>query len=173
MHDYTPMGHLDTWYARLDVQNADEVVKLTPKARQRVEAAVRKAQKRTSLHALLKFTERVNGTYRIKNDPPLIERVDVGDVEQWVETAWTQMADSMGLLRNRLLDRYRFLDIALKVVGVGSVGTRAYMVSDDGKGRPGPALPPVQAGGGIGARAVRRRRASTRTTASESSAVSI
>ena len=90
MHDYTPMGHLDTWYARLDVQNADKVVKLTPKARQRVEAAVRKAQKRTSLHALLKLTERVNGTYRIKNDPPLIERVDVGDVEQWVETAWTR-----------------------------------------------------------------------------------
>ena len=133
MHDYTPMGHLDTWYARLDVQNADEVVKLTPQARRRLEAAVRKAQKRTSLHALLKFTEQVNGTYRIKNNPPLIERVDVGDVEQWVETAWTQMADSMGLLRNRLLDRYRFLDIALKVVGVGSVGTRAYMVLMMGK----------------------------------------
>ena len=134
IHRFAPMGHLETWYARLDVTMADELVRLTPKARKRLDRAIGKAQRRTSLHALERFTEKANGAYRIKDDPPLIQHVDFGDLDRLVTESLTQMRGSMGLLRHQLLDRYEFVDVALKVVGVGSVGTRAYMVLLRGKG---------------------------------------
>ena len=58
--------------------------------------------------------------------------------------------------RRHLLDSFRFVDMARKVVGVGSVGTRAWVRADDGPRRPGPALPAGQGGRGLGARALRR-----------------
>jgi uncharacterized protein (DUF2252 family) len=133
IHRYAPMGHLDTWYARMDVAGVHEFVKLTSTGRRRLDKAIGKAQGRTSLQAFTKFAEKVNGTYRIKDDPPLIQHVDLGDLEVIVESALAQMTDSMSLSRHVLLERYRFADVALKVVGVGSVGTRAYMVLLTGK----------------------------------------
>ncbi len=130
---YAPMGHLDTWYSRLDVAMADELVVLTPKARKNLDEAIQKARRRTSVQAMTKFTEKVNGVYHIKDDPPLIQHVDFDDLHALVDSALAQMTESLGSLRHRLLARYRFRDIALKVVGVGSVGTRAYMVLMTGK----------------------------------------
>ncbi len=134
MHRFAPMGFVDTWYTRLDVMDADQLLTLTPKARKRLDRAIDKAQNRTSQQALLRFTERVDGTWRIKDDPPLIQHVDLGEVEPLVDAVRRQMVLSMELRRHALFDRYEYLDMALKVVGIGSVGTRAYMVLLRGNG---------------------------------------
>ena len=68
--------------------------------------------------------------------------------------------------RRHLLEEFQFVQIARKVVGVGSVGTRAWILLLVGRGQRRPAVPPGQGGRGVGARGVRRARAATPTTAS-------
>ena len=116
------LGHLEVWYARVDV---DELLTLMRKAEARkLESGVlRKAQGATSLGALDKLTEVVDGQRRIVDSPPLIEHlpeprasVDPPDV---VRRYRRSLADETRVL----LERYRLVDWARKVVGVGSVGT--------------------------------------------------
>jgi uncharacterized protein (DUF2252 family) len=116
------MGHLDVWYARFD---ADVLVTLSARADSRDLASdvLRKAQRRTNLGALSKLTEVVDGQRRIVDSPPLVEHltapVDTVDAAAVIG----QYADSLGDATRKLLARYRAVDWARKVVGVGSVGT--------------------------------------------------
>ncbi|HTU98850.1 MAG TPA: DUF2252 domain-containing protein [Solirubrobacteraceae bacterium] len=116
------MGHLEVWYARFD---ADELLRLTERAdaRELASTVVHKAEHRTNLSALDKLTAVVDGQRRIIDSPPLIEHladpVDSVDAEAVVN----QYADSLGDATRKLLGRYRAVDWARKVVGVGSVGT--------------------------------------------------
>jgi len=116
------MGHLDVWYARLD---ADEFVTLAQRAADRKLATnvLRKAQHATNLGALEKLTKIVAGSRRIVDSPPLIEHVP--DPGEGVDAAAVvgQYEDSLGDTTRLLLARYRAVDWARKVVGVGSVGT--------------------------------------------------
>ena len=134
MRGYAGMGYLDIWYARIDVASLEAVMAVSDRARRRLGKAIEKARARTSLGSLARFAEKVDGTYRIKDHPPLIQHVDVPDLDRVVESAVTQVKASMSDERRRLLDRYVFADFALKVVGIGSVGTRTMMILMIGKG---------------------------------------
>jgi uncharacterized protein (DUF2252 family) len=115
------MGHLEVWYARLD---ADDLLVLSEHAGVRGLAAgvLRKAQHRTNLGALDKLTEVVGGERRIIDSPPLVEHLPAGDGVDAVAVVDAYVA-SLDDATRALLRRYRLVDRARKVVGVGSVGT--------------------------------------------------
>jgi uncharacterized protein (DUF2252 family) len=121
------MAPLDVWYERIDV---DAVLALARKQQtsslRTVERLVSHARHHTSLAALPKLTEVVDGERRIIEDPPLILHTQHEfDVPRQVMEAYV---DSMSPERRALLERYRLVDAARKVVGVGSVGTRCFVV---------------------------------------------
>jgi uncharacterized protein (DUF2252 family) len=127
------MRFLDVWYARFDADKliadlAPTAEKAAVKSAQKVLA---KAQTRTSLRSLSKFAQRVDGGYRIKQQPPVIVRPPEtmsGDFEQVIRQGLTDYARSLGPDRRVVLDHYHYEDFARKVVGVGSVGTEAMMI---------------------------------------------
>src|SRR5438132_107510 len=100
----------------------------------RVERASERASKRTRIETFPKLTEAVNSQYRIKDEPPLIyhyDPLDTGrddlDAEEWRAMVREYLA-SLPDERRMMIFRYRSVDIAQKVVGVGSVGTRCAIV---------------------------------------------
>jgi uncharacterized protein (DUF2252 family) len=124
---YGGLGHMDTWYARLDVEM---IAKLVTRARARrvLQANVKKARSRTALQAMAKLTTVVDGVRRLIDDPPVLEHIQYDRLDEWVEAMFVSYVSSLPDDRRHLLERYRFVDIAFKVVGVGSVGTRCYLV---------------------------------------------
>ncbi len=95
------------------------------KEQERLQNQEKKARQRTSLGAFPKMAEVVDGQYRIKDQPPLIVHVeDQGDVKKTFEAYVQTLPDD----RRVLLDKYHFVDLARKVVGVGSVGTRTWVI---------------------------------------------
>ncbi|WP_435611699.1 DUF2252 domain-containing protein [Streptomyces sp. bgisy159] len=119
-------GELDVWYARMD---ADQLLALARSAgpRRRVEASLTRARRRTHLQALGKLTEVVDGQRRIIHDPPLLEPAGASDTAA-LRKIFSDYRSTLAEERRLLLDRYRFVDAARKVVGVGSVGTRCFVV---------------------------------------------
>jgi Uncharacterized protein conserved in bacteria (DUF2252) len=129
----TALRFLDVWYTRTD---ADDLLgrlaagedKATAKAAQK---GLAKARTRTSLGSLSKFAERIDGGYRIKEQPPIIVRppdATYGDFEQIIRQGLSDYASSLAPDRRLVLDHYHYEDFARKVVGVGSVGTEAFMI---------------------------------------------
>lgn len=113
--------YLDTWYAHIDRRivaahagRAETAV---------IEQAVRRARRRTVLHAFPKLVREVHGRYRIRDDPPLIVHYANPADERQSRTFYDRYLDSLPPERRVLLDRYHIADVAQKVVGVGSVGT--------------------------------------------------
>ena len=126
MTEFAAMGHLAVWYTRTA---ADEVAADLPKAaRKRWERAVLKAKSRDHVQSLERMTTLDNGNLRITDDPPLIVHGSdevVGDhLPAFTKTYRASLRDDV----SALLQRYTFVDFAQKVVGVGSVGTRCYVV---------------------------------------------
>ncbi|MFG3584837.1 DUF2252 domain-containing protein [Streptomyces sp. NPDC047990] len=119
-------GELAVWYERVD---ADRLLPLVRSAgrRRRVESSLTRARRRTSLHALGKLTETVDGRRRIVRDPPLLEPAGASDMAA-LRKIFSDYRSTLAEERRLLLDRYRFVDAARKVVGVGSVGTRCFLV---------------------------------------------
>jgi uncharacterized protein (DUF2252 family) len=137
MRDFAAMRALDVWYARLDVD--DIVTRFESEARakevRRFEANVSKAQGKDSMKALAKLTKTVDGEPRIVSDPPLIISVEdaVGasvrrQVHRRAQGIIRSYRASLEGDRRHLLERFRYVDAARKVVGVGSVGTRAWIM---------------------------------------------
>ena len=149
------MRDLDVWYARMDIDKVmgdigDELGLNKPKradkgltkVKSRADKALAKARTRDSLQALEKLTEVVDGETRFVSDPPLLVPIE----ELYPERESGALTDLLhGLLqsyratlqsdRQHLLEQFRFVSIARKVVGVGSVGTRAWvllLVGSDG-----------------------------------------
>jgi uncharacterized protein (DUF2252 family) len=127
------MRFLEVWYARVDADNAlAELSGRNDKATvNAVQKGLAKARKRTSLGSLSKFAQQVDGGYRIREQPPVIARPSAaiyGDVEQIVRQGLADYARSLSPERRLVLDHYHYVDFARKVVGVGSVGTEAFMV---------------------------------------------
>ena len=120
------LSPFEVWHSHIDV---DAIVAAAPTrpARAEVQKVVAKARRRTSLQALSKLTSVVDGKRVIVEDPPLVTRLTDEEVEQARRFA---AAYRRGLDPDRrlLLDRYEFVDAARKVVGVGSVGTRCFIV---------------------------------------------
>ena len=127
------MRFLDVWYTRFD---ADKLLaELAPRVKKgeikSAKKALAKAQTRTSLRSLSKYAQRVEGGYRIKQQPPVIVRPPEtmsGDFEQVIRQGLTDYASSLGPDRRVVLDHYHYEDFARKVSGVGSVGTEALMI---------------------------------------------
>ncbi|MEO3978281.1 DUF2252 domain-containing protein [Streptomyces sp. CAU 1734] len=118
-------GELDVWYARIDT--ADVLPLVRPANRERVAAELAHARRRTSLQAQRKLTEVVNGRRRIISDPPLLEPAGAYD-RNTIGKIFADYRSTLPEDRRRLLDRFRVVDVARKVVGVGSVGTRCFIV---------------------------------------------
>jgi uncharacterized protein (DUF2252 family) len=144
MREFAAMRNLEVWYARFDVEAAiAEVEAEDPDAVKQVKRGVAKARGKDSLRALAKLTETTEGELRFRSEPPLLvpgeELVPVADgrsVAELLEGVLDVYRETLPCDRQHLLDGYRFRQIARKVVGVGSVGTRAWVVlltgADDG-----------------------------------------
>ncbi|HEY7179618.1 MAG TPA: DUF2252 domain-containing protein [Gaiella sp.] len=131
------MRNMDVWYARADVEGIvrDFVRRASPAQRRRMRKNLEKARTRDSLRAFSKLTEVVDGQPRIVSDPPLLvpvaelagaDRSD--DVVEAFRLLIRRYRRTLPADRRRLIERFRFVDAARKVVGVGSVGTRAWVV---------------------------------------------
>lgn len=126
---------LDVWYYRIELDKLDELgLRAGPKASARQVAAVKAvetaAEHRNRLGALAKLTEVVDGHRRIRDRLPLIRRFAPDEFESEaprVLAFFDRYIDSLPTARRHLLRRYRLTDLSLKVVGVGSVGTRCLM----------------------------------------------
>jgi uncharacterized protein (DUF2252 family) len=144
MHEYAAMRNLELWYTRLDESDvygrwADAV---PPAALKRFQKNVAKARAKDSLKAFAKLTTRVGDRVQIVSDPPLIVRLEdlvtdeVADQVREVLHQWFRSyRRSLQPDRRVLLEQFELVDVARKVVGVGSVGTRcwiAYLRGRDG-----------------------------------------
>jgi uncharacterized protein (DUF2252 family) len=141
MQRFAEMAILDVWYYHVE---ADTVLKIFDKfAKKSAKSArkmVGKAQARTSGNTLEKLTEVVDGKRQFINDPPLVQRLsDLLTEEQKqqvmaqdVERFWYAYVDSLPEERRLLLERFRITDAALRVGGVGSVGTRCTITLLEG-----------------------------------------
>jgi uncharacterized protein (DUF2252 family) len=133
MATYAAMRFLEVWYSRVDV---DEVTSLfdavQPKAAvRRRHRDIKKAHRRTSLKAFLKMCDQVDGQYRIRPAHPVIVRYPIErhpDTLEELRHAIAQYQETLGADRREVLRRYYFGDFARKVVGVGSVGTEAFIL---------------------------------------------
>jgi uncharacterized protein (DUF2252 family) len=129
MDKFSRMGNLELWYDRIEADDVRALI-TRKKGAKRFEEGERKARRRTSLRSFEKLAEVVDGKPRIRSDPPLLVplRELEGDLpEQWQERVAGAYDAYLLTLPERtqvLLQRYEMVDIALKVVGVGSVGTR-------------------------------------------------
>ncbi|MCG6495771.1 DUF2252 domain-containing protein [Kitasatospora sp. A2-31] len=126
------MAELDVWYARIDTEDLLPLVR-KGKRRAKLEAGLEHARRRTSLQAFGKLTETTeDGHRRIISDPPLIEPVPRTELRR-LGKIFSDYRATLADDRRVLLDRFRFVDAARKVVGVGSVGTRCFIVLLEGR----------------------------------------
>jgi uncharacterized protein (DUF2252 family) len=137
MRQLAEMGELAIWYERVDQRLLTERFgpEATERQAKRFEKTVAKAKTKDSTRAFAKLTSTVDGEPRIISDPPLIVPVrellpegEVRDFEAGIQTLLADYRRTLPAERGRLFDRYRFVDLARKVVGVGSVGTRAWVI---------------------------------------------
>jgi uncharacterized protein (DUF2252 family) len=134
MRSFASIGNLEVWYARLDVDAVlAEVAEVAD--RKPMEKNVAKAHKKNSLKAFDRLVHEVDGEPRIISDPPLLvpARELVSDdqrheLEGRVQEMLGRYRESLKGDRRHLFDSFRFVEMARKVVGVGSVGTRAWVV---------------------------------------------
>ena len=144
MRDFATMPILNVWYAHLDVEDTLAQLKseLPKKAVRQTKAQVAKARTRDSTQALAKLTTVKDGRRRIISDPPLVVPVeelagdlDVNAVYGFLRGLFTEYTRTLPAYRRRLVERFTLTGVARKVVGVGSVGTEAWillMEPDDG-----------------------------------------
>ncbi len=137
MRRLAAMRTIDVWYERLDVGALERYrSEVTKKTAKRFDKARAKAESKNSLRAFNKLTHSVNGELRIISDPPLIVPVEeMADSDSQLNVVMGRLRELLAAYRRtldrdvrRLAEGYRFVDLARKVVGVGSVGTRAWIV---------------------------------------------
>jgi uncharacterized protein (DUF2252 family) len=159
MAEFAQMRTLDIWYARLSEEQLMDTINLAVasqkgKALKKAEgmektakANVAKARTRDSLQALSKLAELVDGSYRIVSQPPIvIPARELGDsfsmnAEEIASVIREQLRSYRATLqddRRQLLERFEVIDVARKVVGVGSVGTRAFIALLQGRDQQDP-----------------------------------
>ncbi len=165
MATFAASGTMDLWYAKMseddlragiadlrkqrataDAKRKQSIRRADSKAVDRAakiaEGAIAKAHTRTSLQALAKLVEVVDGKQRIVSQPPVLvplrelERhygLSPDEMEAIVHKQFAEFRSSLPEVRRRLIDRFEIVDVARKVVGVGSVGTRAFVVLLEGR----------------------------------------
>jgi Uncharacterized protein conserved in bacteria (DUF2252) len=133
--------------------------RLAKRAAKRAEQSRKKANTRDSLQALSKLAEIVDGTYRIVSQPPIVVPMrdlaatygmSPDDVGPAIREQFHAYRATLQEGRRHLLERFDVVDAARKVVGVGSVGTRAFIVLLQGRDQHDPPLLADQGGDGVG-----------------------
>jgi uncharacterized protein (DUF2252 family) len=137
MQQFAGMPNLTVWYARLDIEPQLAALRdqFQPKSVKRTERTLAKARTKDSMSAFSKLTREVDGEPQIISDPPLIvpvhELVPDARADEITSVVMEFIRGYRRTLqsdRRILLEQFRFVDMARKVVGVGSVGTRAWIV---------------------------------------------
>jgi uncharacterized protein (DUF2252 family) len=131
MREFATMPLLAVWYSSLDARKIGAA--LTSRERRRVGKVLAKAETRDHLQAQSKLTEVVGGHRRIREAPPLVVRAGDEMDEGFVRRTFEDYGRSLSHDRRVLLARFRFVDVARKVVGVGSVGTRCLIALFEGR----------------------------------------
>jgi uncharacterized protein (DUF2252 family) len=135
--------NLNVWYASLDVDVLVNTLRgqVDKKRLKLLDKGLAKARTRDSMQAMTKFTELVDGEPRIVSSPPLIETIrdlapngtTADQITELFHVLMRRYRETLQADRRVLLESFRFVDIARKVVGVGSVGTRAWILLMLGK----------------------------------------
>jgi len=138
MREFASMTNLDVWYAHADITElrAQFDTQLRAKQRKYLDQGLAKAYTRDSMQELVKLCQTVNGRPRIISDPPLLVPLDElmpaetnrADFEGEVTGLISKYRRTLETDRRYLLEQYEYCDMARKVVGVGSVGTRCWIV---------------------------------------------
>ncbi|MGY1694679.1 DUF2252 domain-containing protein [Geodermatophilus sp. SYSU D00814] len=138
MRAFAGMDALDVWYARADADRLEALTSVSLRGRQRkvLARASAKAQTKDNLGSLGRFATVDSGVTRLNAEPPLVvplrdlvdDPVEAERAERGLHGLIRAYGESLEPERRVLLDRFRQVDIARKVVGVGSVGTRSWMV---------------------------------------------
>jgi uncharacterized protein (DUF2252 family) len=137
MADFAEMGELAVWYAHTDLDEVGPMLaaQLSRARRKRFSQAQAKIRTHDSRHAFNKLTGLVDGRRRILPDPPLIVPVqdlmpdaDRRQLEDQIRDLLRSYRRSLPVDRRHLFDAFEFIDLARRVVGVGSVGTRCWIV---------------------------------------------
>lgn len=130
MKQYASMGNMELWYSTI---KEDDIMKsLTGTAQEGLKKVTGKARERTHMQVLDKLTDLVDDKFRLRDDAPFIvheTKTESGRtineaLELFLQSYMTSLADD----RKYLLSQYRIVDVARKIVGVGSVGTRCWVV---------------------------------------------
>jgi uncharacterized protein (DUF2252 family) len=141
MRDFATSGNLAVWYSHLDMDHVLELIgnQLDAARRARTRAALDKARTRDSVQALAKLTKVVDGRARIVSQPPLIVPVEELWSDEDAEVLYQQLTTlvrsyrrTLQADRRHLLEQFKLVQVARKVVGVGSVGTRAFILLFEG-----------------------------------------
>jgi uncharacterized protein (DUF2252 family) len=151
MREFAGMGTMEIWYTHMPadhlLQVARDAAKKNGKRKSKTVAVnarktLDKARTRDSMQALSKLAEFVDGDYRIVSQPPIVVParelaatygISGDQVEDAIQTQYRGYRTTLQANRRQLLERFQIVDIARKVVGVGSVGTRAYIVLLQGR----------------------------------------
>lgn len=127
MAAFAQMSTLEVWYS---IVTAESVIALMSSRQHKEIAAhrMKKARARDNQLALSKFTEVKGDELRIKENPPLLVRLPEAEVAEIIQPIFRKYLQSLHGAQRQLLERYKYVDAGLRVGGVGSVGTRCYIV---------------------------------------------
>lgn len=138
MRQFAGMTNLDVWYARADIDQlrVQFDAQLAEQQRRRLDKGLAKARTRDSMQEVPKLTRMVDGELRIISDPPVLVPVDElmptetsrEGLRAFVTGLVASYRRTLAADRRYLLEHYQFCDMARKVVGVGSVGTRCWII---------------------------------------------
>src|SRR5450631_4010108 len=141
MIEFAGQGNLSVWYSHANMDDLLSQIgdQLDAKRKARTQAALNKAHNRDSLQALAKLTKMIDGRARILSQPPLLVPVEELWGEEQAKAAYEQLGNltrsyrrTLQWDRRHLLEEFRMVHLARKVVGVGSVGTRAWILLFEG-----------------------------------------
>jgi len=137
MRSFANMTNLDVWYSHMDMDELMPEIKaqVDPKRAKILEKALAKTRTRDSMQVFTKLTSEVDGEPRIVSQPPLIVpleellKEDERDaMEESLKAVLRSYRKTLETDRRHLLEQFRFVELARKVVGVGSVGTRSWVI---------------------------------------------
>ena len=137
MASYAQMPMLDLWYQRTDLDEAQASPYSTPLV-DAAERIIAKARANTNQHAFEKLAHIVDGELELIERPPVVERIHDPAILGHTHELMESYLSSLSAERQLLMRGFRFVDAARKVVGVGSVGTRCFVVLLEGRVNGGP-----------------------------------
>jgi uncharacterized protein (DUF2252 family) len=125
MWEYSELRHLEVWYARIDYASSLEAVNNS--FRWWINKQSKRATRRTHVELAPKLTQEVNGQILIKPEPPVLTRLKDEELTHLLSALVEEYRTTLRDDRHVLLNKYRYVDVVHKVVGIGSVGTRCYV----------------------------------------------